>query len=98
MSHSLEIPFVFGTLKEWRWLPFEPVDYRLSETVESYWTNFARTGNPNGANLTGWREFVDGGQNSLEFGKGGEVRPRERSAPVFCNVNKKDLAGRMRQR
>jgi carboxylesterase type B len=88
---------VFGTLAAWNWLPFEKADYRLSDIVQSYWTNFARTGNPNGADLTGWKEFDDGGQSSLEFGKTGQVRLRTRSAPPFCDVNATDLGERLRE-
>jgi para-nitrobenzyl esterase len=94
--HALEIPFVFGTFEAWNWLPFEQADHRLSEIVQSYWTNFAKTGNPNGAGLPGWREFEEGGQSSLEFGKSGEVRLRDRSAPSFCIVNTKSFVARLR--
>jgi para-nitrobenzyl esterase len=95
--HSLEIPFVFGTFEAWNWLPVEQADHRLSEIVQSYWTNFAKTGNPNGASLPGWREFEEGGQSSMEFGKSGEVRLRDRSAPPFCIVNAKSFAARLRE-
>jgi para-nitrobenzyl esterase len=95
--HSLEVPFVFGTLAAWNWLPFEKADYRLSDVLQTYWTNFARTGNPNSADLTGWKEFDDGGQSSLEFGKTGQVRLRNRSAPPFCDVNATDLVERLRE-
>ena len=29
----------------------EKADYELSERMVSYWTNFAKTGNPNGVGL-----------------------------------------------
>ena len=86
---------MFGTFEAWKWLPFEQADHRLSEIVQSYWTNFAKTGNPNGAELPGWREFEDGRQSSLEFGKSGQVRLRDRSAPPFCIVNAKSFAARL---
>jgi para-nitrobenzyl esterase len=95
--HGLEIPFVFGTFAAWNWLPFEPVDHRISEIMQSYWTNFAKTGNPNGATLPGWREFDEGGQSSMQFGRSGEVRLRSRSAPAFCDVNAKSFVARLRE-
>ena len=94
--HSLEIPFVFGNLSAWSWLPFEPIDHQLSEILQSYWTNFAKTGNPNGANLPGWREFDEATQSSLEFEPTGRIRLRTRSAPAFCNVNAGELMERLR--
>ena len=45
--HSLELPYLFGAfrLPAWSWLPFEPQDIALGESMRSYWTNFAATGN-----------------------------------------------------
>ncbi len=55
--HSCEIEYVFGTL-EWR-IPdrWRAEDKALSEQVRKYWTNFAKTGNPNGAGLPKWPEY-----------------------------------------
>jgi para-nitrobenzyl esterase len=41
--HSLEVPFVFGALRDpiWHWLPFTPDDAALSNLIQTYWTNFA---------------------------------------------------------
>ena len=39
------------------WLPFEAIDFRTGEAIQDYWTNFCRTGNPNGANLPDWPAF-----------------------------------------
>ncbi|MFN8257085.1 MAG: carboxylesterase family protein [Bacteroidales bacterium] len=32
-------------------------DIEISETIATYWTNFAKTGNPNGNGLTEWKEY-----------------------------------------
>jgi para-nitrobenzyl esterase len=42
--HSLEIPYVFGALRDptWQWLPFTPDDAALSNLVQTYWANFAK--------------------------------------------------------
>ena len=50
--HGAEIPYVFGTGATW--MPAEPADHALSDTVMRYWVNFAKTGNPNGPGLPVW--------------------------------------------
>ncbi|HEX4068345.1 MAG TPA: carboxylesterase family protein [Acidobacteriaceae bacterium] len=46
--HSDEIEYVFGTLDSRIGATWQPEDRKLSDLIETYWTNFARTGNPNG--------------------------------------------------
>jgi para-nitrobenzyl esterase len=43
----------------WRWTP---ADYRLADQMSSYWANFVKSGNPNGAGLPHWPTYkgIDG--------------------------------------
>ncbi|KJC60962.1 hypothetical protein UP10_08525 [Bradyrhizobium sp. LTSPM299] len=49
-----EVRFVFGTLGV-RSGPYSQRDREVSNTMRTYWTNFARYGDPNGADLPAWR-------------------------------------------
>lgn len=94
--HSLELAYVFGALRSpaWNWLQFQKVDDRLAASIESYWTNFAKTGDPNGGGLPRWREFAGAGEDYLEFGNDGRAVPRRGVRPSFCSLD----VGKLKQR
>jgi len=52
--HSAEIEYVFGQLDSKTDLTWRPEDRQLSELMQKYWANFARSGDPNGAGLPTW--------------------------------------------
>jgi para-nitrobenzyl esterase len=54
--HSADIEYVFETLDS-KHLPWTADDRKLSGIISSYWTNFARTGNPNGPGLPEWPAY-----------------------------------------
>jgi para-nitrobenzyl esterase len=51
--HGSEIPYVFDSLDALK-LPFTDDDRKIGDTMSSYWANFIKTGNPNGAGLPAW--------------------------------------------
>lgn len=56
--HSAELWYVFGSLK-YCWRPLEKADYKLSEKMISYWSNFMKTGNPNEEEKTDWQPCTE---------------------------------------
>jgi para-nitrobenzyl esterase len=54
--HSADIEYVFETLDSKR-LPWTADDRKLSDMISSYWTNFAKSGNPNGSGLPEWPTY-----------------------------------------
>jgi para-nitrobenzyl esterase len=52
--HGGEIGYVFGTLSAGRGGAPTPEDLAVSRMAQSYWVNFAKTGDPNGAGLPAW--------------------------------------------
>ena len=55
--HSDDIEYVFGTLDTRPGQAVRPEDRKLSEQMMSYWTNFAKTGDPNGPGLPAWPRY-----------------------------------------
>jgi para-nitrobenzyl esterase len=66
-SHFAELWYVFDHLSQepWRW---SKADREVAETMSAYWTNFARTGDPNGKGLPAWPAFGNAGHRVLYFG------------------------------
>ncbi len=87
--HSLEVPYVFNALHDrtWRWLPFTAADERLSGLIETYWTNYAKTGDPNSPGTPAWPAWENGSGNYLEFAPNGAPFAQPHFAPPFCDLS-----------
>jgi len=62
--HSSEYPYIFGTLhvltRAWT-----DDDRKISDMMQQYWSNFARTGNPNGPGVPVWQNFEQPKESAL---------------------------------
>jgi para-nitrobenzyl esterase len=72
--HASELGYVFRTLDARGGQP-RPEDLAMSELVSSYWVNFAKTGDPNGAGLPKWPAFTQGEQQAMVFDAMSSARP-----------------------
>jgi para-nitrobenzyl esterase len=69
-KHTAEIPFVFGNLLPPgvpMGGPYTDADRKVSNDIQTYWANFARTGNPNGNGLPEWPKANPKSRPYLEF-------------------------------
>lgn len=69
--HSSELWFTFETLAKC-WRPFVGQHYDLARQMCNYWSNFIKTGNPNGADSTGepmpeWKPYAKDEPNKMLF-------------------------------
>jgi para-nitrobenzyl esterase len=96
-THGAEVAYVFGALGAGRGgASYAELDRGLSSAMQQYWTNFAKTGNPNGAGLPQWPKFDAATRGYLEFTDSGPS-PHEGLRRPFCDLyveNVKRLVGR----
>jgi len=72
-GHGAEIRFAYDQLEPRNWTED---DKMLASQMLGYWTNFAKTGNPNGAGLPEWKAF-DGTPDSVKrLGSTKEIKER----------------------
>jgi para-nitrobenzyl esterase len=62
--HAAEIKYVLQTIDNKR---YGPDDIKLSETMATFWTNFAKKGDPNGENLPVWSAFSEQNPSYMYF-------------------------------
>ncbi|MFE6847272.1 carboxylesterase/lipase family protein [Streptomyces sp. NPDC057686] len=87
-AHGFEMPFLFPSFPTER--PLTDEQSALSDRMVGYWTNFARTGNPNTAGAPRWPVFrasslLGPSVQSLASGPGG-IRPVDAFAAHGCSL------------
>ena len=64
-AHGGEISYVFGNFSAI--MPATADDKALSDAISSYWVNFAKTGDPNGAGLAQWPIFTNANAQAMNL-------------------------------
>ncbi len=85
--HSTDLPYVFGYYPKTGNISgsFTEVDYKLADLIETYWTNFAKTGNPNDNTLPRWPAF-GGAQEFVRFTQAGKVEADKGLRTSQCDL------------
>lgn len=73
--HSDDIEYVFGTLASRPEAVWRPEDYKMSNEIQGYWTNFAKTGDPNGAGLPKWPKYGPTEWQTMHLDKTSAAKP-----------------------
>jgi len=95
--HSSDLGFVFGFYPKEGNLAgnYADTDYKVSDMVESYFTNFARTGNPNGEGLPKWPEFGSDG-TFVQITQDGRIATASDLRGPACKVYREAIEARMK--
>lgn len=80
--HGAELPYVFGTHDEW--MTTTDVDWDLSDRMIAYWTQFAKSGDPNLPTLPVWPTYSVPDNQVMEFAN--EASLVTAQEPVLCRV------------
>lgn len=69
--HASEIPYVFNTISSRDGTDLTEKDRKVASMMNTYWANFAKTGNPNSRGLPNWEKFNGKKDNLLEIRRDG---------------------------
>lgn len=89
--HSGELMYLFGTLR-YGWRNYTGDDYELSMKIIEYWSNFIKTGNPNGSGMLHWTPYTKISTKAMDLNKKCEMKDIEtnRFVQVLKNIALED--------
>jgi para-nitrobenzyl esterase len=67
-GHWAELPYVFEHLGQQPWA-WSDADRALANVMATYWTNFAKSGDPNGEGVPVWPNFTGAAERVLHIGE-----------------------------
>jgi para-nitrobenzyl esterase len=65
--HSSDVLYVFNNLRM-KDYPWSDIDRKIADMLSSYWTNFAKSSNPNGPELPSWPAYNPKDEYLMNFG------------------------------
>jgi len=65
--HGSEIPYVFGNPTARNGAPVAVKDLEVARMMNTYWANFAKTGDPNGNGLLKWPRYNPKSEEIFDF-------------------------------
>lgn len=80
--HGAEVMYAYDNLGKDGDAAYDTRDFTLRDQMSGYWTNFARTGDPNGPGLPQWPTFRKATDKVMRFDAGSAVAPRPRPDAV----------------
>ena len=66
--HSADLWYTFGNFYR-SWRPMTAVDFILARSMTGYWTNFAKSGDPNCGMLPYWHTFTKEAPQAILLGE-----------------------------
>ena len=93
--HSADLPYVFGYFPKSGNISgkFTELDKQIADLMQTYWTNFAKTGNPNGPGLPNWPQQDDTG-TYIQIQQDGSVQTASGLRTAQCAVYREWLTAR----
>ncbi len=76
-AHASEIEFALGNLSTNHVYAWTADDYKASNTMETYFANFIKTGNPNGSGLPNWEPLKSGNIMLIDVNSHSEPAPHQ---------------------
>ncbi|MCZ2473177.1 carboxylesterase family protein [Aquirufa ecclesiirivi] len=95
-GHGSEVSFAFNTLNA-RWgAPAEPTaqEKELAKNMNIYWTNFAKTGNPNGVGVPNWPLYNNATQDMIDVELDGKINSKADPRKARFDVIEKGFKNR----
>lgn len=74
--HASDVPFAMATVRDRYGAATTARDEALGDTMNRYWANFAKTGNPNGPGLPAWPRYDPATDLLMDFAADGAARAK----------------------